>query len=67
MYDECPISKLFVPNLPDIYKLIKATLGSEFGVGVPPSKLLEELNIYFVYLDAITSAESDFNRIAKDK
>jgi hypothetical protein len=33
---------------------------SEMGLGLPPSKLLEEPNIYFVYRDVIRKAENDF-------
>jgi hypothetical protein len=64
--DKCPISELDNFNCNEIYVLIKNTLLSEFGCGVPPSKLLEELNIYFVYKTVILSAEADFNNIQKE-
>jgi hypothetical protein len=44
----------------EVYSLIKSTLLSEFGCGVPPSKLTDELNIYFVYQSTICNGESDF-------
>jgi hypothetical protein len=65
--DKCPMSELMDFYCTEIYSLIKNTLLSEFGCNVPPSKLLEELNIYFVYKRTIASAESEFDDIQKDK
>jgi hypothetical protein len=64
--DKCPISELFNPICNEVYSLIKSTLLSEFGCGVPPSKLVEELNIYFVYKRTILSAENEFDNMQKD-
>lgn len=60
MLTECPLGRLN-SLCGQIYSTIKATLLSEFGVGVTPSVLLEELNILFTYRDVISKAESDFN------
>jgi hypothetical protein len=65
--DKCPISELRNPNCSEIYSLIKSTMLSEFGCGVPPSGLLKELNIYFVYKRVIQTAENEFDNIQKDK
>jgi len=46
----------------EIYTLIKKTLLSDFGYGAPPSIILEELNIYFIYKSIILKAESDYDR-----
>jgi hypothetical protein len=64
--DKCPIGELFNPICNEVYSLIKSTLLSEFGCGVPPSKLVEELNIYFVYKRTILTAEADFDRVQKE-
>jgi hypothetical protein len=63
--DKCPISEIKKPNCSEIYSLLKSTLLSEFGCGVPPSGLLQELNIYFVYKRVILSAEADFDNIQR--
>jgi hypothetical protein len=67
MYTECPISKLTNTYCSEIYLLIKQTLMGEFGAGVPPTALLQEPNVYFIYKDVISKAENDFKKTIKEK
>ena len=65
MYTECPISYLFDQGCKEVYRLIKQTLLSEFSSFLP-SDLLNELNIYSVYREVISSAEYDYDKTKKD-